>query len=100
LGIPFKYSIEPPSNYYSPTLYSLYAVYITATQISYCNYPISKMCCPIMSVIFEKVLYLIPLKMPPKRYGRFRAYHAYITLGDYQTVRSPYPPSPHPDDAW
>jgi hypothetical protein len=58
------------------------------------------MCCPIMSVIFEKVLYLIPLKMPPKRYGRFRACHAYITLGDYQAVRSPYPPSPHPDDAW
>jgi hypothetical protein len=58
------------------------------------------MSCPIMSVIFEKVLYLIPIKMPSKRYGRFRAYHAYITLGDYQTVRSPYPPSPHPDDAW
>jgi len=31
-----------------------------------------------MSVIFEKVLYLIPQKIPSKRYGRFRAYHAYI----------------------
>jgi len=41
-----------------------------------------------MSVIFGKALYLIPLKMPPKRYGKFRTYHAYITLADYQTVSS------------
>jgi len=28
----------------------------------YSDYPISRMCCPIMSVIFGKVLYLIPKK--------------------------------------
>lgn len=39
-------------------------------------------------------------KMPPKRYERSREYHTYTRLRDYQTVRSPYPPSPHPDDAW
>jgi len=50
------------------------------------------MCCPIVSGIFGKVLYLIPIKMPPKRYGRFRGYHAYIRLRDYQTAGSPYPP--------
>jgi len=44
------------------TLYCLYAVYITATQILYCNYPINKRFWPIMSVIFGKVLYLIPKK--------------------------------------
>jgi len=46
---------------------------------------------PIMSVIFGKVLYLIPQKMPPKRYGRFRAYHIYMRLSDYQTAIAPYP---------
>jgi hypothetical protein len=35
---------------------------ITATQISGCKYPISKMYCPIMSVIFGKGLYLIQKK--------------------------------------
>jgi len=49
------------------------------------------MCCPIMSVIFGKGLYLILLKMPLKRYGRFRAYHAYIKLIDYHTSISPMP---------
>jgi len=49
------------------------------------------MCCSIMSVIFGKVLYLIPLKMPLKRYERFRGYHAYITVSDYQTAIAPYP---------
>jgi hypothetical protein len=39
-----------------------------------------------MSVIFGKVLYLIPQKMPLKRYGRFRAHHTYIRLRDYQTA--------------
>ena len=43
-------------------------LYITATQISDFNYPIGKMYCPIMSVIFGKALYLIPQKMPPKIY--------------------------------
>jgi len=46
------------------------------------------MCCPIMSVIFGKELYLIPQKMPPKRYGRFRGYHTYIMVTDYQTASS------------
>jgi len=58
-------------------------LYITAMPISYYNYPISKMCCPIMSVIFGKALYLIPIKMPPKRFAKFRGYHAYIRLSDY-----------------
>jgi len=49
-------------------------LYITATQISDFNYPIGKMSCPIMSVIFGKVLYLIPRKMPPKRYDGRRGY--------------------------
>jgi hypothetical protein len=40
--------------------------------MSDCNYPIGKMCCPIMSVIFIKVLYLILQKMPSKRYEKFR----------------------------
>jgi len=58
--------------------YTAYAVlYYYNTDF---NYPISKMCCPIMSVIFGKVLYLIPIKMPPKRYGKFRGYHAYLWL--------------------
>jgi len=64
----------------------MYSFYTIATQISYFDYPISKMCCPIMSVIFGKVLYVIPIKMPLKRYGRFRAYHTSITLSDYQTA--------------
>jgi len=59
-------------------------IYITATQIADCNYPLSKMCCPIMSGTFGKGLYLIPQKMPPKRYGRIRAYHVYIMVSDYQ----------------
>jgi len=66
-------------------------VYITASQISDCNYPTNKMCCPIMSVIFGKGLYLVPQKMPPKRYVRIRIYHAYIRLRDYQTVICPIP---------
>ena len=45
-------------------------LYITATRISYCNYPIGKMCCPIMSVIFGEALYLIPHIMTSKRYMR------------------------------
>jgi hypothetical protein len=57
-------------------LYCLYAFYTIATQISDFNYPISNMCCPIMSVIFGKGLYLIPIKMPPKRCGRFSGYTA------------------------
>jgi len=44
------------------------------------------MCCPKMSLIFGKALYLIPIKMPLKKYGRFKAYHAYITLSDYLTA--------------
>jgi hypothetical protein len=44
-------------------------LYITATKIADWNHPISKMCCPIMSVIFGKGLYLIPQKIPSKRYG-------------------------------
>jgi len=52
-------------------LYCLYAFYTIATQISDFNYLIGKMCCPIMSVIFGKGLYLIPQKMASKRYGRF-----------------------------
>jgi hypothetical protein len=63
--------------------------YITASQILYCNYPTSKMCCPIMSVIFGKALYLIPIKMPPKRYGKLRGHYAYIRLRDYQTAIYP-----------
>jgi len=59
-------------------------LYITATQISYCNYSISKMSCPMISVIFKKAFYLIPIKMPLKRYGRFRGYHVYIMVSDYQ----------------
>jgi len=27
---------------------------------------------------FGKALYPIPIKMPPKRYGRFRSYYTYI----------------------
>jgi len=77
-------------------LYCLYAFYTISTQISDFNYPISNMCCPIMSVIFGKGLYLIPQKMPLKRYGRFRAYHAYIMVTDYQTAGSPYPPATFP----
>jgi len=69
-------------------LYCLYAFYTIATQISDFNYPIGQMCCPIMSVIFGKELYLIPQKMPLKRYGRFRAYHAYVRLRHYQTAIS------------
>jgi len=80
-------------------LYCLYAFYTIATQISDFNYPIGKMCCPIMSVIFGKALYLIPQKMPSKRYGRFRAYHAYITLTDYQMARSHYLPAPQKEKA-
>jgi len=63
-------------------------LYITATQISDCDYPVSKMCCQIMSGIFGKGFYLILHKMPSKRYGKFRAYHAYIRLIDYQKVIS------------
>jgi hypothetical protein len=66
-------------------------LYITAKPISYCNYPISKMSCAIMSLIFGKALYLIPRKTPPKRFARIRGYYASITLIDYQIVRSPYP---------
>ena len=45
-------------------------LYVTATQISDFNYPISKMCCPIMSVIFGKTLYLVLYIMTSKRYSR------------------------------
>jgi hypothetical protein len=45
-----------------------------------------------MSGIFGKGLYLIPEKMPLKRYGKFRGYYAYITLTDYQTAISLIPP--------
>jgi hypothetical protein len=47
------------------------------------------MCCPIMSLIFGKELYLIPQKIPFKRYGRIRAYHTYIRLKDYQKASCP-----------
>ena len=57
--------------------------YITGTQILDWNYPLSKICYPIMSVIFGKALYLILQKMPPERFARFRGYHAYIRLIDY-----------------
>jgi len=67
-------------------------LYITAKTISYCNYPISKMCCPIVSVIFGKALYLIPQKIPSKRYGKFSACHTYIKLIDYQTTICPILP--------
>ena len=66
-------------------------LYITAKPISYCNYPISKMCWPIMSVIFGKVLYLIPIKMPPKIHGKFHGHYTYIRLSDYQMAIAPYP---------
>ena len=74
------------------------------------NYPIIKICWPKIIIIlkhkhtesefviwncsikscmwFGKVLYLIPEKMPPKRYGGFREHHTYITLTDYQTASS------------
>jgi len=40
-----------------------------------------------MSVIFGKALYLIPQKMPPKRYGRrWWGYHTYIMVSYYQTA--------------
>lgn len=32
--------------------------------------------------------------MLPKRYRKFRVHHTYIRLRDYQTVRSPYLPTP------
>jgi hypothetical protein len=64
-------------------------LYITAMPISCYNYPINKRFWPIMSSIFGKVLYLIPIKMPPKRFARFRGYHAYIRLRDYQTAIYP-----------
>jgi hypothetical protein len=44
-----------------------------------------------MSIIFRKGLYLIPQKMPLKRYGRFKGYNAYIRLSDYQTAICPIP---------
>jgi hypothetical protein len=48
-----------------------------------------------MMVIFGKGLYLIPIKMPPKRFAKFRGYHAYIRLSDYQIARSLcHPPTP------
>jgi len=77
------------NKYAWPTLYYLNAVYITVAQLLYYNYPINRMCCPIMSVIFGKVLYPIPIKIPPKRYRRFRGYHAYIRLRDYQRPHLP-----------
>ncbi len=67
-------------------------VYITVAQLPYCDYPISKMRCPIMSVIFGKGLYLILKEMPPKRSTRFREAPYLITLSDYQTARNPRPP--------
>jgi hypothetical protein len=72
-----------------PTLnYTAFMQFYITTIISDCNYPTSKMCCPIMSVIFGKALYLIPQKIPPKRYGRFSACHTYIRFRDYQTASS------------
>jgi len=50
------------------------------------------MCCPIVVGIFGKGLYLIPIKMPPKRYGRPKGYNAQIRLSNYQTARSLIPP--------
>jgi len=44
-----------------------------------------------MSVIFGKVLYLIPIKMPPKRFARFRGNHTDIRFRDFQTAIVPYP---------
>jgi hypothetical protein len=32
--------------------------------------------------------------MPPKRYGKFRGYHAYIRLSDYQIAICPIPRPP------
>jgi hypothetical protein len=51
-------------------LYCLYALYTIATQISDFNYPIDELGYSITSVIFGKPLYLIPQKMPSKRYHR------------------------------
>lgn len=48
------------------------SIMFTTTQISDFDYPSRRMYCPIMSVIFGKVLYLISQKMPSKRYGRLR----------------------------
>jgi len=52
-------------------------VYITVAQLLYCDYPIGKMSCPLMSVTFNNILYPIPQKMTSKRFARFRGYHAY-----------------------
>jgi hypothetical protein len=47
--------------------------------------------CPIMSLIFGKALYLIPTKIPLKRYGRFNGHHTYIMVSNYQMDICPIP---------
>ena len=79
---------------YCLRLYCLYAALYYCKSNFIFNHPINKICWPIISVIFGKVLYLIPQKIPSKRYGKLRGHYTYIRWSDYQIARSLCPHQP------